>query len=284
MDSTTRLLETAADELARLDTTCTLAPPAASVALGFAVASATPGEFGDLVSVHGDPAAAARIPPETLDWHRRLTEEERRARSGAALTCARLGIPADPALDLLLRDASPRRAALDRAIEIAARIEAPRLADAAAALVLVGAGRTDRLRLSPFAGVPPEERDEARRAFGAGDEEPWRRLALGALAARARTTRLAVGALAGSLVEERDRLALLGRGRLTAEDALAILRDAFACTMPSLAEQLGVSRPAAADALERLVATGIAREVTGRRRDRVYAYEAAFRIGVAALA
>ena len=36
-----------------------------------------------------------------------------------------------------------------------------------------------------------------------------------------------------------------------------------------------ISRPAASNALERLVAAGLAREVTGRARDRVFAYEAA---------
>jgi biotin operon repressor len=41
--------------------------------------------------------------------------------------------------------------------------------------------------------------------------------------------------------------------------------------MPMLSEQLECSRPAAGDALERLVEVGLAVEITGRQRDRVYA-------------
>ncbi len=52
--------------------------------------------------------------------------------------------------------------------------------------------------------------------------------------------------------------------------------------MPSLAADLALSRPAAADALERLGDAGLAVEITGRRRDRVYAYEAALAIAGAA--
>ena len=48
--------------------------------------------------------------------------------------------------------------------------------------------------------------------------------------------------------------------------------------MPSLSDDLELSRPAAADALERLVDAGLATEITGRRRDRVYAYDAALAI------
>jgi ribosomal protein S25 len=63
-----------------------------------------------------------------------------------------------------------------------------------------------------------------------------------------------------------------------------VLRESFAITMPTLADRLSVSRPAAADALERLVALGVAAEVTGRRRDRVYAYEAALSVAESATA
>ena len=56
---------------------------------------------------------------------------------------------------------------------------------------------------------------------------------------------------------------------------LALLRLRFVTTIPALADDLGLSRPAASDAVERLVALGLAREVTGRGRDRVFAYGAA---------
>jgi Fic family protein len=44
--------------------------------------------------------------------------------------------------------------------------------------------------------------------------------------------------------------------------------------MPILAEALDLSRPAAAAALDRLVELGVARELTGRARDRVFAWAA----------
>jgi ribosomal protein S25 len=80
------------------------------------------------------------------------------------------------------------------------------------------------------------------------------------------------------------RLDALGRAAITARATVEVLRESFAITMPTLADRLEVSRPAAADALERLVALGVASEVTGRRRDRVYAYEAALSVAESAAA
>jgi Fic family protein len=44
--------------------------------------------------------------------------------------------------------------------------------------------------------------------------------------------------------------------------------------IPQLAARAQVSFPTAAKGMERLVALGIAREVTGGRRNRVFAYDA----------
>jgi Fic family protein len=44
-------------------------------------------------------------------------------------------------------------------------------------------------------------------------------------------------------------------------------------SIPAMSSQLGMSFPATASAVEMLVDLGIARELTGRRRDRVYAYD-----------
>lgn len=299
MDAIPRLLEDAADELARLDTTCAAAPAAASAALRIALVARLAGELGGagalgtLVALHADPAAESRTPEPLLRWWRLLGDEERRARGGVPITAARVerlrGIGPDaplgpdlPMLETVLRDSAPRRAALDRAVDAAALIDDPALADAAAALVLCAAGRTDRLRLAPFGRIPPEERARAIAEWRAGDAEPWRRLALGALATSARELRLALERLQGGRDDEEARLVPLGRAAITARDVLEALRERLSGTMPALAEQLGISRPAAADALERLGAAGLVVEVTGRRRDRAYAYEAAFSIGAAA--
>ena len=93
---------------------------------------------------------------------------------------------------------------------------------------------------------------------------------------------MAIEAVLRSLGEEDARLDPLGRGAINARRALALLRERFVTTMPSLAEVLSLSRPAASDALDRLVAAGIAREMTGRARDRVYAWGAVCSVATAA--
>jgi hypothetical protein len=75
--------------------------------------------------------------------------------------------------------------------------------------------------------------------------------------------------------EEYARLDALGRAAITARRVLQRLRDQLAVSVPALAEALGASRPAASDALDRLVGMEIAVEVTGRARDRVFALRSA---------
>ena len=54
-----------------------------------------------------------------------------------------------------------------------------------------------------------------------------------------------------------------------------VLRDELATSIPALATRLDCSRPAASDAVDRLVAAELATEVTDRARDRVFALTAA---------
>jgi DNA-binding MarR family transcriptional regulator len=98
---------------------------------------------------------------------------------------------------------------------------------------------------------------------------------LATVARRAREARRAVESALRGLPQEDVRLDGLGRAAISARRALAHLRAHAVTTMPLLAEELQLSRPAASDALERLVTAGLVRELTGRARDRVYAYEAA---------
>lgn len=291
-DSIYRAVEEAADELGRLDTTCALAPECASLALW----TGTIAWFVEL-----DPDALLAASPPLVD---RIADDERRVRGGAPLTAARIdawgGTPpearlpsADAALETAPPDAGPLGAALgqllagpgrDRpailhAADIAAVFAADdRRGEIAAALALCAAGRTDRIRLVPFAGVAAEERRAATAAWQRGDRAPWHEIALAALVGRARAMRREVERLMDASEDEEERLAPLGRAAITARLARDHLRDAFTCTMPSLAESLGVSRPAAGDALARLVQLGLARECTGKRRDRLFAYEAAWRL------
>lgn len=156
--------------------------------------------------------------------------------------------------------------------------------EAIAALLLCAGGRTDRVRVLPFVNVAPDVRRDAIRAWRDGDEAPWARAALGATAHRARLLREAVRRATDAIAGEEEVVAAMGRAGITARRALATVRTLLAVSMPVLAEELGLSRPAAAAALERLEEAGLIREVTGRSRDRVHAYGAAMSVAESRLA
>ncbi|MCO5121614.1 MAG: Fic family protein [Burkholderiaceae bacterium] len=74
--------------------------------------------------------------------------------------------------------------------------------------------------------------------------------------------------------DDRERVAALGR---TAANALRIfeaLRRRPLATINDLVERAGVNYQTAARAVQALEGLGIVREITGRRRDRVFAYDA----------
>lgn len=217
-----------------------------------------------------------------------MAEEERRVRGGAPLTrgrLARAGVPlhdvAADRLDLALRGSSPRGSALIRALDVAASIPDPSLGDAAAALILCAEGRTDYVRLLPFAGVPAVERTRVCQQWRDGDAAPWAALAFTALAEAARARRPAVERLLDAPAREAQLLEPIGRAAITARRALVLLRETFTTTVPLLSEQLAISRPAAGDALRRLAERGLVHEITARRRNRVYAYALALDIALA---
>ena len=66
----------------------------------------------------------------------------------------------------------------------------------------------------------------------------------------------------------------LGRAHFSALDVLGVLRRDGAINVPDVAIALGISTPTAGAAVERLVELGIAREITGRARSRVFVYAA----------
>jgi Fic family protein len=73
-----------------------------------------------------------------------------------------------------------------------------------------------------------------------------------------------------------DERKLMGLGRSggSVRQVFAALRQGPLVGIPQLAARAQLSFPTAAKAVERLVALGIAREVTGRRRNRLFAYDA----------
>lgn len=287
----TRALEAATDELARLDALCLFAPRAASIALRMrAIAAlAHTGTKGTRALFRAfrrtEDGALPATPPEEYRWQTFLGEEERRARSGAFPSVSRLersgvSIPRDAAArtENALRSSTPRLPALLRALDVAAAVPDHSLGEAAAALILCAEGRTDQIRLLPFDGVRGPARDEAKARWISGEQEAWIALGLASLDTRARHCRLAVGRLHNGLDAEDASLGEMGRAAITAREALAVLRNDASTSMPLLALSLGVSRPAAADALELLRSIGVVTEVTGRRRDRVYAWTAALAV------
>lgn len=282
-----RLIEEAADEVGRLDAACSLTPNSVQLALRLlatvGLTEPTRSGFFALVAADAEPLHDAALPTRVLAWRDQLAAEERRVRSGALLTAARFASVApelDAAdhrerLEAIWREPGASRSVLERALDSAAWSPDAAIAEASAALLLCAGGRTDRVRLLPFADVTGPTRADAIAAHRAGETESWAAHGLRALAARARRTRVAALSVIAAPEREEQTLSALGRAAITAREALALLRRQLASTGPALAEDLGISRPAASDALERLVAAGLAREVTGRARDRVFAYETA---------
>lgn len=305
--STARLLEQASDEVARLDAVADLAPRGFSLACRLEALDpreeTTSGEVRSLsarsliarslIAASVEPLHEEALPTRLRAYRDLIVEEERRVRGGVALSSARLLAAgyavADPAsLDGALKPGGQARPVLLRATTAAAAIDGgvepgpATLGSAVAALLLCGTGVTDHLRLLPFAGLGPDVRASALDAWRSGDPEPWTTAALTEAARAARDRRLNITGALNDASEHDARLDPLGRAAITARRALEVLRDELAATIPTLATRLECSRPAASDALERLVAAGLATEVTERARDRVFALTAALEaVGIA---
>ncbi len=290
MQSESRSLEAAADALARLDSLAASAPGAFGLALRSTALGSleTPPMKASTAVLAAAPSLDVTLPSELHRWRDFMDEEERRGRGGAPLTINRLvrgGLP-EGAVSSANREAlaavlappnagRPRPAALERAVTAAALIDDRRWADAVAALVLCAEGRMDRTWFLPFARVDGHERDAAIDAWRQGDPSTWTSRALESLATTARSHRARLERALEDLPAEEERVDELGRAAITARRALFVLRDSLVATVPSLADDLALSRPAAGDALERLVTAGLAAEITGRQRGRVFAYAAA---------
>jgi len=277
---TVRLIEESATELARLDLLCHLAPLGLGTAFrleamaGLSALTAT--DVAQATAIARASLAASSVDAvhrdalvERIARLRDLVEvEERRALSGAALSVSRLeeigGVRDMPALEDALRPGGQPRSVLMRAVAAAAAADADSVVGALVpALVLCAGGQLGRLWLLPFAGVDASEPPDV-----------FARLALSACAATAGDRRVRARRMLDALAGEEDALVPLGRAAITARLALVELRTSLVTTMPRLAGRLSCSRPAAGDALERLVGAGLAVELTGRARDRVFAHRA----------
>ena len=72
--------------------------------------------------------------------------------------------------------------------------------------------------------------------------------------------------------EDTARVQTLGRAAANALRVFAALRDRPLATLPALTKQTGATYPTVARAVEALENLDIVREITGRKRERVFAY------------
>jgi DNA-binding MarR family transcriptional regulator len=70
----------------------------------------------------------------------------------------------------------------------------------------------------------------------------------------------------------------LGRAAPSTLKVFDFLREKILVSPTRAAEALGLTWPTVQAAVKRLEALGIAKEVTGKRRDRIYAYEKQLRV------
>jgi Fic family protein len=106
-----------------------------------------------------------------------------------------------------------------------------------------------------------------------GDWEGWLRFYLIGVESVANEATRTTVALRDLFEEDQRRVARVGRGAGSTLQVLGLLRDRIVLTIPRAASELGLTWPTVSSALKRLESLGIAREMTGRARDRVYAYD-----------
>jgi hypothetical protein len=307
-----RLLEVASAELARLDILLATAPAAFGIAMRLAAiaragspgaidTSATTGSetataerdgaraersisgvdpLAALIAAGVDARHADSLHPSLAAARGFVDAEEGLLREGKPLASARLAARRialwdAEAVDQAAKAGNSPRPALLRAVSIDAAVVEPAAASAVAALLLCGTGVTESVWLLPFVDVAPGDRAEALEAWADGDSEAWRVAALTELARAARERQRDVADAFAAIPAGDAALDALGRAAITARAALAVLHVELAASVPSLSARLGISRPAAGDALERLVELQLATEVTGRARDRVFALSSA---------
>ena len=111
-----------------------------------------------------------------------------------------------------------------------------------------------------------------------GDWERWLRFFLIGVEAVANEATATAEALSTLFSEDRGRVEGLGRAAPSALKVYDLLRDRILISSTRAVEALGLTWPTVQAAVERLEDLGIAKEVTGKRRDRIYAYDNQLRV------
>lgn len=114
--------------------------------------------------------------------------------------------------------------------------------------------------------------DLLQRVRTHGDWEAWLDFFLGGVEETANQAAETAGRLLRLFQVDRTRLHALGRKGMSAIKLHDILQQQPVTTVPRLVAKHGMSAPTANSALRLLVELGIAREITGYRRNRVFAY------------
>lgn len=113
--------------------------------------------------------------------------------------------------------------------------------------------------------------DDVRRD---GDWESWIEFFLLGIRETAESAVVTARELMDLVRRDESRLQTAGRWAGSALRVLGILSERPLVTLKEVRRRTGLSAPAVGDAMSRLVEIGIAREITGKRRNRAFAYEA----------
>jgi Fic family protein len=112
--------------------------------------------------------------------------------------------------------------------------------------------------------------DRVRRV---GDWEAWLDFFLEGVASTATSAVETAQRLVRLFKEDADRVGSSGRGAATTLRVLQALRERPLVTLNDLSRRANISFPTAAKVMAGLVEIGLAREITGNRRNRVFAYD-----------
>jgi Fic family protein len=114
--------------------------------------------------------------------------------------------------------------------------------------------------------------DALQRVRTHGDWEGWMHFYLVGVEAVARQAAHTSLALRNLFEEDAGRVMKLGRASASTARAYEYLRQRIIISIPRAVQELELAWPTVSSALQRLEQLGIAREITGRSRDRLYAY------------
>lgn len=116
--------------------------------------------------------------------------------------------------------------------------------------------------------------DDASAPEAYGDVQGWLEATCAAVEREASATVRGLERARARLAGDEAKVRALGRAAYSALDLFHLLAERLIVSIAEASAQLGQTVPTAGAAMERLVAAGAAREVTGRARDRRFAYRA----------